>query len=213
MARFPRILPLSRLNGATPTRAAAWRRVSEPSSGSSAKSVRALTHRPDARHRAQQLLLGPPDGALMHGPVQLALDLGQGFRQPAEVGVDPGVQGGIGGLAPVALGGEHLERLPPARHQRPQAAGGLARQGPHRRPDRLGEAGDRLGVEPVGLGQPPHRAGEGAHLARVDDRDRQAGRGQGRREADLQAAGGLEHDERRFTGDQAADEGRHARSS
>src|SRR4051794_27380826 len=31
--RLPRILPLSRLNGATPTRAAAWRRVSEPSSG------------------------------------------------------------------------------------------------------------------------------------------------------------------------------------
>jgi len=145
----------------------------------------------------------------MHGPVQLALDLGQGFRQPAEVGVDPGVQGGIGGLAPVALGGEHLERLPPARHQRPQAAGGLVRQGPHRRPDRLGEAGDRLGVEPVGLGQPPHRAGEGAHLARVDDRDRQAGRGQGRREADLQAAGGLEHDQRRLEGEQALDQRHH----
>src|SRR5690349_15943571 len=43
IARLPRILPLSRLNGATPTRAAACRRVSEPSSGSSAKSVRALT--------------------------------------------------------------------------------------------------------------------------------------------------------------------------
>src|SRR4051794_5000966 len=41
--RLPRILPLSRLNGATPTRAAAWRRVSEPSSGSSASRVRALT--------------------------------------------------------------------------------------------------------------------------------------------------------------------------
>src|SRR3954447_16423539 len=43
IARLPRILPLSRLNGATPTRAAACRRVSEPSSGSSARSVRALT--------------------------------------------------------------------------------------------------------------------------------------------------------------------------
>src|SRR5436309_1227985 len=43
IVRLPRILPLSRLNGATPTRAAARRRVGEPSSGSSASSVRALT--------------------------------------------------------------------------------------------------------------------------------------------------------------------------
>src|SRR3954470_6611683 len=42
IVRRPRILPLSRLNGATPTRAAACRRVREPSSGSSASSVRAL---------------------------------------------------------------------------------------------------------------------------------------------------------------------------
>src|SRR3954454_19228672 len=43
MVRLPRILPLSRLNGATPTRAATCRRVSEPSSGSCASNVRALT--------------------------------------------------------------------------------------------------------------------------------------------------------------------------
>src|SRR4051794_1398493 len=36
IVRFPRSLPLSRLNGATPTRAAACRRVREPSSGSCA---------------------------------------------------------------------------------------------------------------------------------------------------------------------------------
>jgi hypothetical protein len=62
--------------------------------------------------------------------------------------------------------------------------------------DRLGEAGDHRRVQPVGLGQPARGTSEGPHLARVDDRDRQAGRGQGRREADLHAAGGLEHHQR-----------------
>ena len=126
------------------------------------------------------------------------------------MGVDPPVQGGSGGVAAVALGGEHLEQLAPARHQRPQAARRLVGQGPHGRPHRLGEAGDRLRVQAVGLRQPTYGAGEGAHLARVDDRDRQAGRGQGRREADLHAAGRLEHDQRRRERGQAADQGRHA---
>jgi hypothetical protein len=89
-------------------------------------------------------------------------------------------------VAAVALGDQHLEQLAPARHQGAEVAGGLVRQGPHRRPDRLGEAGDRRRVQPVGLRQPARGAGEGPHPARVDDRDRQAGRGQGRREADLQ---------------------------
>jgi hypothetical protein len=47
-------------------------------------------------------------------------------------------------------------------------------------------------------------------LARVDDRDRQAGRGQGRREADLQAARGLEHRRAPARRDQTLDQRRHA---
>src|SRR3954452_21387808 len=106
--RLPRILPLSRLNGATPTRAAAWRRVSEPSSGSSASSVRALTgptpgteRRSISLARPQQLLPGPPDRALPHRPVQVPLDPGQRLLEPAQVGVDRLVQGGIGRVAAV----------------------------------------------------------------------------------------------------------------
>jgi hypothetical protein len=89
-------------------------------------------------------------------------------------------------------------------------AGRRVRQGAHRRPHGFGEAGDRRGVQAVGLGQPTHGAGEGADLARVDDRDRQAGRGQGRGEADLHPAGGLEHDECRRERTQALDQRRHA---
>jgi hypothetical protein len=68
---------------------------------------------------------------------------------------------------------------------------------------------DRLGIQAVGLGQPAHRPREAADLARVDHRDRQAGRGQGRREADLHAAGGLEHDERWLKRDQTLDQRRY----
>jgi hypothetical protein len=209
MARFPRILPLSRLNGATPTRAAAWRRVREPSSGSSARSVRALTS-PTPGTERNSASLARQTALSRITPLELVLDLGQGLLEPAEVGVDPLAQGGVGGLAPVPLRHEHLEQLPPACHQGAQVAGRLVRQGTRRRPDRLGEAGDRLRVEAIGLGQPPHGAREGADLARVDHRDRQAGRGQGRREADLQPAGGLEHDQRWRERDQTGDQRRHA---
>jgi hypothetical protein len=68
---------------------------------------------------------------------------------------------------------------------------------------------DRLGVQAVGLGQPPRGAGEGAHLARVDHRDRQPGRGQGGGEAGLHPAGGLEHDERWLKRGRALDQRRH----
>ena len=88
-------------------------------------------------------------------------------------------------------------------------AGRLVRQGTHRRPDGLGEMSDRLGIQAVGLGQSAHRPGEAADLTRVDHRHRQAGRGQGRREADLHAAGGFEHDERRGKRGQALDQRRY----
>jgi hypothetical protein len=62
-------------------------------------------------------------------PVEVPLDLGQGLAQPAQVGVDPPVQGRLGGVPPVALGDQHLEQLAPARHQAPEVPGGLVGQG------------------------------------------------------------------------------------
>jgi hypothetical protein len=60
--------------------------------------------------------------------------------------------------------------------------------------DALGEQRDRLGVEPVGLGEPAGGAGEGADPVRVDDGERQPGAGERGGDGDLEAAGGLEHD-------------------
>jgi hypothetical protein len=52
------------------------------------------------------------------------------------------------------------------------------------------------------------RPGEVADLSRVDHRQRQPGRGQGRRHRDLKAAGRLEHHQRRADGCQALGQGR-----
>jgi hypothetical protein len=108
MARLPRIVPpLSRLNGATPTRAAAWRRAGQP-------------------------LPGPPDRALPHRcPVEVPPDLGQRFLEPAEVGVDPPCGAGSAGrVAPVALvGHQHLGQPASSRHQGAEVPGRLAGQG------------------------------------------------------------------------------------
>src|SRR5438094_8722375 len=93
--RLPRILPLSRLNGATPTRAAAWRRVREPSSGNSASSVRALTGPTPGTERSSSSL-ARQERALPDRPVEVALDPGQPLLQPAQVGDDPPVQRGTG---------------------------------------------------------------------------------------------------------------------
>jgi hypothetical protein len=64
--------------------------------------------------------------------------------------------------------------------------------------DAFGERRDDLGIQPVGFGEPAGGAGEGrADLARVDHGQRQAGPGEGGGHGDLEAAGGLEHHERR----------------
>src|SRR3954453_22393503 len=215
--RLPRILPLSRLNGATPTRAAAWRRVSEPSSGSSASRVRALTGPTPGTERSSASLAHQAALSRTAVPRSRSIPASASSSQRRWAAIPSCRAGsaawrrwrsGLGARCP--LGYQHLEQLAPARHQGAQAAGGLVRQGSRGRPHRLGEAGDRLRVEAVGLRQPAGGAREGANLARIDDRDRQAGRGQGRREADLQPAGGLEHDERRRGGGQALDEPPHA---
>ena len=59
----------------------------------------------------------------------------------------------------------------------------------------LGEDGDDLRVQSVGLGEPPQGAGEVADLARVDHRQRQAGARQRSRHGQFEAAGGFQDDQ------------------
>ena len=85
MARRPRMVPLSRLSGATPTSAATWRRSMVPSSFSSASSVREFlstaTWRVLATLGATRARLVAPD----------ALTLAGGFGGSLDVVLDPAV--------------------------------------------------------------------------------------------------------------------------
>ena len=99
--------------------------------------------------------------------------------------------------AAVAFHADHLDQLPAPGDQFGQNLrldlGNRARFGA----DTLGEQGDDLGIERVGLRQAPGSAGEIADLAGIDHGQRQASPGQGRGDGQLKAAGGLQHDQRR----------------
>ena len=68
---------------------------------------------------------------------------------------------------------------------------------PRRGADLVGEAGDDLGVEPVGLGEPADGPGKGTDLGRVDHRQRQPRPSKPGRHRRLEAARRLEHDQGR----------------
>jgi hypothetical protein len=109
-------------------------------------------------------------------------------------------------VAAVALGGHHLDDLAPPHDQFSQGLGRGVGQRARLGMDAFGEQGDRLGIERVGLGQPPERAGEVADLARVDHRQRQSRSGERRGHHRLEAAGGFQHHERRRQRRQALDQ-------
>ena len=87
--------------------------------------------------------------------------------------LDPGSQGGAGGAPAIAFADQHRDQLPAPGDQVTQGLGLGVGQRSQLRSDRLGEVGQDLGVERIGLGQAARGAGEVAHLARVDDHDRQ----------------------------------------
>src|SRR4051794_27818933 len=206
--RLPRILPLSRLNGATPTRAAAWRRVSEPSSGSSASSVRALTGPTPGTERGSSSLAR--QAALSRTAVPRSRSI------PASASSSQRRWASI----PSRRAGSAAWRRLRSATSIPSSWRRRATRAPRWRvaSSGRGRTGGRTASAKRAIASASRRsvlasrpvAREGAHLAGIDDRDRQPGRGQGRREADLQAAGGLEHDQRRRERGQAFDEPRHA---
>ena len=151
----------------------------------------------DARHALEQLVLDPPQGAGLDAVLQLGVLVDQLAFEPADVGLEAAAHpASRRDPAPLALGLEHLLQLPPSREQ----GGELLR-----RPvgERMGrgldagrEGGEDLGIDRVGLGQAAQRLGEGAHLARIDDRHRQPGGREGGGDGRFVAARGFEHDQR-----------------
>lgn len=153
----------------------------------------------DAGNGGEQVLGSSPDRRATHLVVDLAVDDGErGFERLEGAGDALEHLGAARGALPVAFHTDHLDHLAPAGYHLRKALRRLARQRPRLGADRLSEVGDQLGVEPVGLGEPPGGAREGSHLGRIDHRQRQPGPGDPGRHGDLETARGLEHDEHRI---------------
>ena len=95
---------------------------------------------------------------------------------------------------------EHLEQLPAAGQEGIQGLHRRVGQGPGLRPDPLGEEGEDLRIQPVGLGQLARGPGEVPDLARISHHDGQARGGHRRHRRGLEAAGRFQHDQRRGQG-------------
>ena len=96
-----------------------------------------------------------------------------------------------------ALGADHLDQLATSRGQLGKTLRGLVRQGPHFVANRCGKAGDDLRIQPIGLGEPSHRAGKIADLTRVDHHDRQSGASERGGNHLFEPTGRFQHDQAR----------------
>jgi hypothetical protein len=114
MARVPRQVPLSRVSGARPTRAATCWPEPWPSAGRWASKVGEQGKRdgrPDARHTAQELVAFAPQRAGAQGLVQLPIQLLESLLQPGDVRGDLGAYGRACLPQAVLLGGQHAQHL------------------------------------------------------------------------------------------------------
>jgi hypothetical protein len=159
-----------------------------------------------SRHTWQQIVLGPPDRALLDEPAEVAIDLSQFALEPADVRANTAGDGGAGEAQAVALGGEHLEQLPAAGEHRIEGLGRLIGQRPGCGAHPLGEERERLGVNRIGLGELPRRPGEIAHLPRIGDHDWHRGGGERSDHGVFKASGRLQDHERRPEGLQSGDQ-------
>jgi hypothetical protein len=102
-----------------------------------------------------------------------------------------------------------LDQLAAAGEQGVERLDRLVGQRPGSGAHPLGEEGEDLGIDRVGLGELAGRLGKVAHLAGIDHHEREPGGPQCGHERGFVAAGGFEHDEgqgeRLAVGDQLAD--------
>src|SRR5262249_39893861 len=193
MVRLPAHVPLSRFNGATPTRAAISWRLSRPSSGRSASRVVATT--------------GPTPGTLVSNcwsSRQTGLRLICSARVRSMLFSWRRSQPRCAWIFGRTAGGAACRRVCSAVRistswragPRPglKSLGGAAGHGREGGPNRGGEVAQHRGGEGVGLGELARRPPEVADLAGVDDDPRKAGPEQRGYHSRLEASRGLEHD-------------------
>ena len=203
--RLPRSVPLSRLKGATPTRAAISRRSNVPSSGRWARTGEGETF-PDSGNTAQQVILLSPYGTLTESLTQALVQIVQLLLEPCNVSLDAGTDGDGGDAKTVLLRDQHGHHLVPAGSQGVERLGLGVPQRARGRSDCFGEVGYDRRVKRVGLGQLPGGPGKVPHLAGVDDDHWQLLGRQSCYKGQFQAARSLQQHHNRFKGLQPGDQ-------
>src|SRR5438128_11427876 len=197
--RRPRRVPLSRLQGATPLKAASGWVPRGPHAGTWPSIVRAST--------------GPTPGMRLTGVRQGVIEPGDRRGQPGDRGLDGVLDTRRRGVQSGALGAHPRDELAPPPAQGPQLLGLGIRQGPGRRRDGLRTVRHNTRSNAVGCGQDPHRLPTGPDVA-GSDHDHGEGRGHQRgHQRSLGAPSRLEDDQGGGPGAQAHDERVNARGS
>src|SRR3990170_801781 len=136
-------------------------------------------YRPYPWGALEKVVLLSPDRARADGLSQVPIQVGQAPLKPADVFQDVGAH--RPGRCPqaVLLGYQHLHQLAPPCQEGTQFLGGSIWEGTEGWPDGLGELGQDLRIDSVGLGQAAGGPGKLPCLTGVDDHHRQPGSGQG----------------------------------
>jgi hypothetical protein len=172
-ARLPRIVPESRFKGATPTRAANQGCQLLVREGPKLRQFGQKRPAQDGSHpwyAAQQRGVLTPSRAFLDRLVEVVVGAFKLLLKPSYVRLDTLPNSPGRRTQAVVLGGEHLHDLPTSSENRPEDIRLLLRSGPGSRAYRLGEVGEDMGIDPVGLGQTACRAGEVTCLAGIDHR-------------------------------------------
>ena len=166
IVRFPRYLPLSRLNGARPAKALIFFRLSCPSSGSRARSMEAFTG-PIPLTLLRRFSFSLHKGSFdKRGDILVHFT--DAFVEPLYMGLDIGSHPVRGGFQAVPLHGKHLDKLSSPCDEGLEPIGVLILQRPRFRPYDLPEAGYHLCVDAIRLGQPSRCFSEVPYLPGVD---------------------------------------------
>jgi hypothetical protein len=107
------------------------------------------------------------------------------------VRLDIGLDTARGTAQAILLRREHVEQLPPPGELGAQHLALGIRQRPRRRPHRLGNVREPVGIQGVGLGQPAGGFRKIPRVAGIDHHDGQPHSGQGSGDGDFQATSGL----------------------
>jgi hypothetical protein len=104
---------------------------------------------------SKEVFAGGPDGAFPDGVVQIGVDVGESFFEPADVLLDVLCHRSRGAIEAVLLSDEYLDELAPAGQESIELSQRLVGDLTHRRAHAFREERDHPCVDLIGLGQYP----------------------------------------------------------